>query len=219
MKRSMDPKPPVAPHDAGAPFREPVPLVVPPVTLEGTAARLVPLALEHVPALTALCEPDIFTHFSRVLRTEDDVRDFVTQALRAADQGVDRPFAIIEKASGDVVGTTRYLDISRGHRTLEIGYTWLGRRAWRTRVNTECKRLLLAHAFETLGVMRVQLKTDSRNVRSRTAIERLGARFEGILRHHMLVRGGVVRDSAYYSVIDTEWPGVKARLDGLLARE
>lgn len=216
MKRSMDP---VLPSDVGVPRRDPAPLVVPPVVLEGRAARLEPLRLDHVPALAALCEPEVFTHFSRVLRTEEDVADYVSAALRAAAAGTERPFAIIERASGEVVGTTRYMEISREHRTLEIGSTWLGRRAWRTRVNTECKALLLTHAFEALGVMRVQLKTDRRNARSRAAIERLGASFEGILRHHMLVRGGVVRDSAYYAFIDTEWSGVKARLEGLLARE
>ncbi|MBZ4372996.1 GNAT family N-acetyltransferase [Corallococcus sp. AS-1-6] len=210
---------PVLPSDADVPRRDPVPLVVPPVTLEGRAVRLEPLTLAHVPALTALCEPEIFAYFWQVLRTREDVEDYVATALKAAAAGTEQAFAIIERASGDVVGTTRYLDISRAHRTLEIGNTWLGRRAWRSRVNTECKSLLLTHAFESLGVMRVQLKTDSRNARSRAAIERLGASFEGILRHHMLVRGGVVRDSAYYGFIDTEWPGVKARLEGLLARE
>jgi RimJ/RimL family protein N-acetyltransferase len=132
---------------------------------------------------------------------------------------VERPFVIIERATGAPVGSTRYLDIQRKHRTLEIGSTWLARRVWRSRVNTECKYLLLRHAFEELKVMRVQLKTDRRNARSRAAIERIGARFEGILRHHMLVRGDVVRDSACYGIIDTEWPEVKARLEELLARD
>ncbi|MFP2897533.1 GNAT family N-acetyltransferase [Corallococcus sp. 4LFB] len=210
---------PVLPTDVGVPHRDPVPLVVPPVTLEGRTVRLEPLTPEHVPALAAVCEPDLFAHFSRVLRTEADVADYVAAALKATAAGTERPFVIREQAGGAVVGTTRYLDISREYRTLEIGSTWLARRVWRSRVNTECKYLLLTHAFESLGVMRVQLKTDRRNVRSRAAIERLGATFEGILRNHMLVRGGVVRDSAYYGFIDTEWLGVKARLEGLLARE
>ncbi|GMU00274.1 GNAT family protein [Corallococcus caeni] len=210
---------PVLPTDVGVPRRDPVPLVVPPVTLEGRTVRLEPMTPEHVPALAAVCEPDIFAHFSRVLRTEADVADYVAAALKATAAGTERPFVIREQAGGAVVGTTRYLDISREYRTLEIGSTWLARRVWRSRVNTECKYLLLTHAFESLGVMRVQLKTDRRNVRSRAAIERLGATFEGILRNHMLVRGGVVRDSAYYGFIDAEWPGVKARLEGLLARE
>ncbi|MHA7628130.1 GNAT family N-acetyltransferase [Corallococcus sp. M7] len=209
---------PVLPSDVGVPRRDPTPLSVPFVILEGAAVRLVALSQTHVDALTALCEPEIFAHFSTVLRTRDDVQNYVIHALKGAVSGTEQPFAIIERASGAVVGTTRYLDISHSNRTLEIGSTWLGRRAWRSRVNTECKYLLLKHAFETLGVMRVQLKTDSRNARSRAAIERLGASFEGILRNHMLVRGGVVRDSAYYGFIDTEWPGVKARLEGLLAR-
>ncbi|RKH12152.1 N-acetyltransferase [Corallococcus sp. CA053C] len=213
----MDPHAPVS--DAEVPRRDLVPLVVPPVTLEGTAVRLVPLSLSHVPALTTLCEPELFTHFSRVLRTEADVADYVAAALRAADAGTERPFAICERKSGDVVGTTRFMEINRDFRTLEIGSTWLGRRVWRSRVNTECKSLLLRHAFETLAVMRVQLKTDRRNERSRAAIARLGATFEGILRNHMLVRGGIVRDSAYYSILDTEWPAVEQRLTGLLARE
>ncbi|MBN8469739.1 GNAT family N-acetyltransferase [Corallococcus exiguus] len=210
---------PVLPTDVGVPRRDPVPLVVPFAILEGEAVRLVPLSQTHVNELTALCEPEIFAHFSSVLRTWEDVQDYVIRALQGSVNGSEQPFAIIERASGAVVGTTRYMDISRYYRTLEIGSTWLGRRVWRSRVNTECKYLLLKHAFETLGVMRVQLKTDSRNARSRAAIERLGASFEGILRNHMLVRGGVVRDSAYYGFIDTEWPGVKARLEGLLARE
>lgn len=213
----MDPHAPVT--DAEAPRRDLVPLVVPPVTLEGTAVRLVPLSLAHVPALAAACEPELFAHFSRVLRTEADVADYVTVALRAADAGTERPFAICERQSGDVVGTTRFMEIHRDFRTLEIGSTWLSRRVWRTRVNTECKYLLLRHAFDTLAVMRVQLKTDRRNERSRAAIARLGATFEGILRNHMLVRGGIVRDSAYYSILDTEWPTVAQRLSGLLARE
>lgn len=205
--------------DADVPRRELVPLVVPLVVLEGRAVRLEPLGLEHAPALAALCEDAVFTHFSVVLRTQEDVERFISRALGAAERGLERPFVILERETGDVVGTTSYLDIQREHRTLEIGWTWLGRRTWRTRVNTECKYLLLRHAFETLGVMRVQLKTDRRNARSRAAIERMGARLEGILRNHVLVRGGVVRDSVYYGVIDTEWPEVKARLEGFLQRE
>lgn len=204
------------PTDADAPRRELVPLVVPPVTLEGRTVRLEPLALAHAPALAALCEDDIFTYFSVVLRSLEDVERYITRALGAAERGTERPFVIVEHKTGEVVGTTSYLDIQKEHRTLEIGWTWLGRRVWRTRVNTECKYLLLSLAFDTLGVMRVQLKTDRRNARSRAAIERMGARFEGILRNHVLVRGGVVRDSAYYGVIDTEWPEVKARLEGFL---
>ena len=199
--------------------REPVPLVVPPVMLEGVAVRLEPLELSHGPELAMVAEPELFEHFNTVLRTPGDVDTYIRDALEAAERGVERPFVIIEKATGTPVGSTRYLDIQRKHRTLEIGSTWLARRVWRSRVNTECKYLLLRHAFEELKVMRVQLKTDRRNARSRAAIERIGARFEGILRHHMLVRGDVVRDSAYYGIIDSEWPEVKAKLEERLARD
>jgi N-acetyltransferase len=204
--------------DTELPRRALIPLVVPPVTLEGRAVRLEPLRPEHAAALTPLCEDEVFEFTSSVLRTQADVEAYIAAALRAAEQGTEQPFLIRERESGAPLGTTRYLEISRSHRTLEIGYTWLARRAWRTRVNTECKLLLLRHAFEELQVMRVQLKTDRRNARSRAAIERIGAKFEGVLRNHVLVQGGVVRDSAYYSVIDTEWPEVKARLEERLAR-
>ncbi len=179
--------------------------------------RLEPLQPEHAPALHALCEEEIFEWSPDALRTLKDVEAYVSRALADAGRGTACPFVIVERATGAVVGTTRYFDIHREHRTLEVGYTWLGRRVWRTRVNSECKYLLLRHAFETVGAIRVQIKTDSRNARSRAAIERLGAKFEGILRNHMLIRGGFTRDTAYYSVIDTEWPAVKARLEGFLA--
>ncbi|MFL5356042.1 GNAT family N-acetyltransferase [Archangium sp.] len=199
-------------------YRETTPLIAPPVTLEGVAVRLEPLAMSHAPALAAVVEPSLFEFFPMVLSSLQDVEAYIAEALEAVERGVERPFVIIEKQTGTPVGSTRYLDIQRKHRTLEIGHTWLAKRVWRSRVNTECKYLLLRQAFEELKVMRVQLKTDRRNVRSRAAIERIGARFEGILRHHMLVRGGVVRDSAYFSVIDTEWPEVKKGLEAKLAR-
>lgn len=205
--------------DTELPRREPIPLIVPPVTLEGTAVRLEPLGPEHAGPLASLCEDEIFEFSVQVLRTQADLDGFIASALQAAARGTEQPFFICDRNTGAPLGTTRYMTISRNDRNLEIGHTWLGRQAWRTRVNTECKFLLLRHAFEQLRVMRVQLKTDQRNARSRAAIERIGARFEGILRNHMLVRGGIVRDSAYYSILDTEWPEAKARLQERLARE
>lgn len=205
--------------DSQLPHRELIPLVVPPVTLEGRAVRLEPLRLEHAAALASVCEEPVFEFLSVALRTQADVEGYISAALEAASRGTEQPFFIRDRESGAPLGTTRYMTISRNDRNLEIGHTWLGRRAWRTRVNTECKFLLLRHAFEQLHVMRVQLKTDQRNARSRAAIERIGGKFEGILRNHMLVRGGVVRDSAYYSLLDTEWPEVKARLEERLTRE
>jgi RimJ/RimL family protein N-acetyltransferase len=134
------------------------------------------------------------------------------------------PFAIVEKsppgaigrAPGRAIGSTRYLDIRREHRGLEIGWTWLGRAWQRTAANTECKLLLLEHAFEALGALRVQLKTDARNLASQRAIERIGAVREGVLRAHMVVREGFVRDSVMYAVTAGEWPEVKGKLEGLL---
>lgn len=205
--------------DTQLPRRELIPLVVLPVTLEGRAVRLEPLRLEHASALASLCEEPVFEFLSVVLRTQADVEGYISAALEAAGRGTDQPFFIRDRETGAPLGTTRYMTISRQDRNLEIGHTWLSRRAWRTRVNTECKFLLLRHAFEQLHVMRVQFKTDQHNARSRAAIERIGGKFEGILRNHMLVRGGVVRDSAYYSILDTEWPQVKARLEERLTRE
>jgi RimJ/RimL family protein N-acetyltransferase len=205
--------------DTNLPRRDLIPLVVPPITLEGRAVRLEPLRLEHAAELTSVCEPAVFEFLSQVMSTEAEVKQYIAAALEAAGRGTEQPFFIRERETGSPLGTTRYMTISRQDRNLEIGHTWLGKRAWRTRVNTECKFLLLRHAFEELQVIRVQLKTDARNLRSRAAIERIGGKFEGILRNHMLVRGGVVRDSAYYSILDTEWPEVKARLEERLARE
>lgn len=205
--------------DTTLPRRDLIPLVVPAVTLEGSAVRLEPLRPEHAAPLASICEDEVFEFTSSVLRTEQELAAYIASALEAAGRGTEQPFFIRDRATGAPLGTTRYMTISRYDRNLEIGHTWLGRRAWRSRVNTECKFLLLRHAFEQLHVMRVQFKTDQRNARSRAAIERLGARFEGILRNHMLVRGGIVRDSAYYSILDTEWPEVKARLEERLARE
>lgn len=206
-------------QDMEPPRRELIPLSVSPVTLEGRTVVLEPLRQEHAAPLASICEDEIFEFTAQVLRTQEDLEAYIAAALEAAGRGTEQPFFIRDRGSGAPLGTTRYMTISRHDRTLEIGHTWLGRRAWRTRVNTECKFLLLRQAFEQLQVMRVQFKTDRRNARSRAAIERIGARFEGILRHHMLVRGGVVRDSAYYSVIDTEWPEVRARLEERLSRE
>jgi RimJ/RimL family protein N-acetyltransferase len=133
-------------------------------------------------------------------------------------RGQEVAYAVLDLAAGSAVGSTSLYDVSTRHRHLEIGRTWLGRPAWRTAVNTECKLLLLEHCFERLDALRVQLKTDARNLRSQAAIERLGAVREGVLRHHMVMPDGYVRDTVMYSVIAPEWPAVRARLEGLMAR-
>ena len=193
---------------------------VEPVTLEGTVVRLEPLAAEHLEGLFAAAQdPDIWP-FMPVdpSGSMEKMRAWLAAALAARDTGASQPFAIVARASGQPAGSTRYLDISPHDRHLEIGWTWLGAAARRTRVNTECKYLLLRHAFEALGAVRVQLKTDRRNERSQRAIERLGAVREGLLRKHMILENGYIRDSVMYSITDDEWSGVKANLEAKLAR-
>jgi RimJ/RimL family protein N-acetyltransferase len=193
---------------------------VEPVTLTGRFVRLEPLSEEHVPGLAAIgLEDDIwrFMPYGQ-MRTDDDIRNWVRLMLSLRGQGADMPFAVIDLASNCVAGCTRYLEIRPAHRGLEIGGTWYGAAYRRTRVNTESKYLLLEHAFERLGCVRVQIKTDSRNERSQRAIERLGAKKEGVLRKQMVLPDGHIRDSVYYSILDSEWPAVKARLLELLAR-
>jgi RimJ/RimL family protein N-acetyltransferase len=190
-----------------------------PVVLEGSVVRLEPLAQAHTADLFAVLDDEIWRFMpSAVARTIEDVRAMIDEAIAAARLGTEVPFAIVLRASGRAVGSTRYIDIRRAHRGLEIGWTWIGREWQRTAVNSECKRLLLEHAFEVLGALRVQLKTDARNTRSQRAIERLGAKREGVLRAHMVLADGFVRDSVMYSVIAAEWPSVKQGLERSLDR-
>jgi N-acetyltransferase len=190
------------------------------VTLEGTWARLEPLGEQHVDDLVvAADEDDIWTWMPLRLRTADDIRSWMLAALADRARGYSLPFAIIDRATGKAVGSTRYMDIQPANRGLEIGWTWLAKQVRRTPVNTECKYLLLRHAFDDQGAIRVQLKTNAKNERSRTAILRIGAQFEGILRQQMILPNGDYRDSAYYSIIDSEWPTVKSRLERMLAGE
>src|SRR5512142_2395446 len=193
---------------------------VQPVTLSGRFVRLEPLSEQHVPGLAAIgMEDEIWKYMLYgPIRSEEDIRNWVLDMLERASHGTDLPFAVIDLASGCVAGATRYLEIRPAHRGLEIGGTWYGARFRRTRVNTESKYLLLRHAFEDLDCIRVQLKTDSRNERSQRAIERLGAVKEGVLRNHMILPDGTLRHSVYYSILDTEWPAVKLRLQEMLAR-
>jgi RimJ/RimL family protein N-acetyltransferase len=151
-------------------------------------------------------------------RTRAELRAYVEDALANAAAGVELPLVTVRRADGRVVGSTRYLALRPEHRSLEIGWTWLAPEAWGTGINVEAKLLMLEHAFETLGCLRVELKTDARNERSRGAMAALPAQFEGVHRKAMLVRGGQRRDSAWYSVIDDEWPDVRANLLRRLGR-
>ena len=195
------------------------PMRVEPVTLEGERAHLVPLALEHHFALWEIADDEELWRWNpEPVRSLAEMRAYVESALAAQAQGTALPFVIFDKASGSVAGTTRYGNIERQHRRVEIGWTWLGREFQRTRINTETKYLLLRHAFETLGCLRVELKTDSLNARSRAAVLRIGAIEEGTLRNHMLTSTGRIRHSVYFSLIRSEWAEAKVELERKLAR-
>ncbi len=190
------------------------------VTLTGRHVRLEPLAAGHVASLVRhAADDEVWTHFGGArMNDEAALRARVESAQRDLAQGVALTFAVIDLGRAEAAGTTTYFDVSVPDRRLEIGSTWLGRAVWRTAINTEAKLLLLGHAFEVLGCLRVQLKTDIRNLRSQAAIERLGAVKEGVLRAHMRRRDGSQRDSVMYSIIADEWPAAKARLAERLAR-
>ena len=174
--------------------------------------------MEHVPGLTAIGLDDSIWQYMPYgfMRDEADIRGWVKGMLARAARGTDLPFAVVDLASGCVAGATRYMEIQMAHGGLEIGGTWYGAAYRRTHVNTDAKYLLLEHAFETLKCIRVQLKTDSRNERSQRVIERIGAVKEGVLRNHMVLPDGHVRHSVYYSILDSEWPTVKVRLQRML---
>lgn len=190
------------------------------VTLQGNYVRLEPLSEEHIPGLAQIGIGQDFWHFMLYgdMKTEEDMRGWVVDILEREKKGGDLPFTVIHLASGRVAGATRYLNIVPKDRGLEIGGTWYGTEFQRTAVNTECKYLLLGHAFETLKAIRVQIKTDSRNERSQRAIERIGAKREGVLRNHMILPDGYIRHSVFYSVIDSEWAEVKKSLEAMLAK-
>ena len=189
------------------------------VALQGRLVRLEPLERRHEdPLWEASRSPETWRWLS-VLQpaTRESWRAFLDEALAAAEAGLELPFATVRVADGRALGSTRFLALRPEHRSLEIGWTWLHPSAWGTGANAEAKLLQLTDAFERLGCRRVELKTDARNERSRRALEALPARFEGIHRKHMLVRGGENRDSAWYSVLDDEWPAVRANLERRLA--
>ena len=191
-----------------------------PITLDGCSVRLEPLTDAHVAGLAKVgCDETIWKLMVYgQIRNEEDMRMWVRNLLDGQAAGTDLPFAVIHLASGRVAGATRYMEIRPAHRALEIGGTWYGLEFQHTIVNTECKYLLLKYAFETLRTIRVQFKADFRNERSRRAIERIGAKQEGILRNHYILPDGVRRDSVFYSIIESEWSEVKERLEDKLLR-
>jgi N-acetyltransferase len=193
-------------------------IFVKPVILTGNVVRLEPLTEGHVAGLTAVgLDDNIWQYLPYgLMRNEADIHGWVQKMLDHAENGTDLPFVVFHIPSGRVAGTTRYMEIRPEHDGLEIGGTWYGSDFRRTRVNTECKYLLLKHAFEELKCIRVQLKTDSRNQRSQLAIERIGAVKEGELRNHMVLPDGYIRKSIYYSILDSEWPMLKIKLEEML---
>ena len=192
-------------------------MVVSPVTLEVRHVRLEPLTETHLTGLAEVgLDEELWRWIPTPVRTREEMAAYIETAIGEQERGVSLPFAIIEKAAGRAIGSTRYGNIDRTHHRVEIGWTWVARDWQRTAVNTEAKYLLLEHAFETLGCIRVELKTDSLNEKSRAAILRIGAREEGIFRNHMITAKGRIRHTVYFSIVDPEWPAVKARLESLL---
>jgi len=191
-----------------------------PVILQGKHVRLEPMTEAHIPGLAEIGVGQPFWDFMVYgnINSVDDMHNWVLDILSRTQKGTDLPFVAIHLASSRVAGATRYMNIVPKDRGLEIGGTWYGPEFQRTPVNTECKYLLLSHAFETLGCIRVQLKTDLRNERSQKAIERIGAVKEGVLRNHMILPDGRYRHSVFYSILDTEWPDVKKRLEEMMER-
>ena len=189
-----------------------------PITLAGKHVELQPLSAAHRADLfEAAQEPDIWLYMPTPQpASEADVQAFIDRALQHVERREAVVFAVIDRRTGRAVGSTRYSDIARNDRGLEIGWTWLGRSARRTPINTECKYLLLRHGFEDHDALRVQLKCDDRNERSKAAILRIGATFEGVLRCHRVMWDGFLRDSAYFSVVHTDWPRVRAELEAKL---
>jgi RimJ/RimL family protein N-acetyltransferase len=192
---------------------------VEPVVLEGRHVRLEPLKLDH---LEGLCEigldDDLWGLIPKPVHSRDDMLDYIRTALDWQAAGTATPFATVESSSGRAIGSTRYMNIDKPNRKVEIGATWIAKPWQRTVVNTEAKYLMLRHAFEELGCIRVELKTDALNEKSRNAILRIGAKQEGIFRNHMVCVSGRIRDSVWFSIIDSEWPQVKAALEAKLSR-
>lgn len=190
-----------------------------PIVLEGKRLRLEPLEAHHVEALWSVAdEPDLWTYMGHEVRTKHDLAEWVEQRRAVLEQGTGVPFLQRDPKTGQAIGSTSLFDHDAKNRMAEVGHTWLASTYRGSGVNLEAKRLLFAHAFDDLGLNRVQLKCDARNTRSRAAILRIGATFEGVLRAHRVLPDGHVRDTAMYSVTRHEWPMVRARLDGLLGK-
>ena len=188
------------------------------VTLEGQHVRLEPVSLAHVPALWCVgAHEDIWRYLPYAMHSEDDMRAYVESELAKQQAGLVVRFVTVARAMAQPVGSTSYLNIDRHHRRVEIGGTWITPAWQRSAINTEAKYLQLCHAFETLGCIRVEFKTDSLNTKSRQALARIGATEEGTFRNHMVMPSGRIRHSVYFSITNEEWPRVKAHLEALMS--
>jgi RimJ/RimL family protein N-acetyltransferase len=196
-----------------------LPMVAAPVTLEGQDVRLEPLSIKHHAQLCEVgLDDELWRWIPQAVRTPEEMQAYIETALEGQAAETALPFATIERATGRAMGSTRFANLDRANRHVEIGWTWLGKKWQRTAANTEAKYLMLRHAFETWGCLRVEFKTDSLNERSRAALLRIGAKEEGIFRNHLITWTGRIRHSVYYSIIDSEWPAVKAHLQNKLQR-
>ena len=190
-----------------------------PVVLEGRGIRLEPLREEHAAALSAAAaDGKLWELWVTAVPAPEKTRDYIADALKGQRDGHMLPWIVRDSASGAVIGSTRYHDIILTAERVEIGHTWYSQSRWRTHVNTTCKLLLLTHAFEALGCAVVGLRTDNFNFRSQRAIEALGAKKDGVIRHHAARRDGTVRDSVMYSILAAEWPDVRRHLELRLQR-
>ena len=190
-----------------------------PVTLAGEHVTLEPLAPGHAEGLArAAADGELWRLWYTSVPAPERVGEYVAAALAMRDDDGAMPFAVLDRTGGEVIGSTRYCNVEARHRRLEIGHTWYAKRAQRTGVNSECKLLLLAHAFERLGAIAVELRTSWFNRASQRAIERLGAKRDGVLRNHMILPDGTYRDTVVYSILDGEWPAVRRHLRFLLDR-
>ena len=194
--------------------------IVLPLTLEGSVVRLEPIRREHAELFWQVANSDledIFRWIPYSMNTPEDFRMLIEKAFGEQERGESVVFATVERSSGQTIGSTRFMNIDRANRRVEIGSTWIAPAWQRTAVNTEAKNLMLRHAFEVWKCLRVELKTDALNQKSRNAILRIGAKEEGTLRRHLITWSGRVRDTVYFSVLDSEWPKVKARLETYLS--
>jgi RimJ/RimL family protein N-acetyltransferase len=190
-----------------------------PVTLTGRSVRLEPLNLAHLDDLCAVgLDPELWRWIPNQVTTRKEMRSYIETALREQAAGASLPFAVVHLESGRAIGSTRYGAVNLANQRVEIGWTWYARAFQRTPVNTECKLLLLTHAFERLALIRVEFKTDALNDKSRNALLRIGAVQEGIFRKHLICESGRIRDTVYFSILDTEWPEKKRALEAKLAR-